>query len=375
MGGLNGYGAGAGVAGAGVQGVGGPAGVGYAGAYGVPGQVGVVGGQTGLGAFGNGSVTTISGAAPYGAAVGGQVLGGQTVGGVYGQNVVASQYANGQVLGGAVQTVQGAPIYVPQPYGVPVGVRTPGFAGPAVAAALPWGLSLLGGTDFDVNGDIRNKGAGPAFTGFDVDGNPTYSGTTNVGDIALSYKDAFDPSKRIGLALERDLNRSTTVFGQASYANASGNTVNDYTTTQEGTFAADGTFIPGAGEPVRGLNASFGDLETYTGEIGLRKYVGGSAAFRPYVGASAGATYNNDVEWIRSYSDNGQAFDAEPQTIIESGWNPTAAGLVGAEMAVGHRGAIGIESGVRWTDSLDVVDGGGDARITVPLTLRGRVAF
>ena len=362
MGGLNGYGA-----------AGGPAGVGYAGAYGVN-------TQGGLGAYGNGTVTTIGGAAPFGAAVGVEGLrgtyGAQQYAGVYGQNVVASQYANGQVLAGtAVQTVQGAPIYVPQPYGVPVGVGAAGFGGTAVGAALPWGLSLFGGTDFDVDGDIRAKGAGPAFAGFDADGNPTYSTTTEVGDIALSYDDAFKPSKRIGLGLERDLNRTTTVFGQASYAKADGDTAEGYTTVTNGTYDAAGVFTPGVGETPRSLDATFSDLETYTAEVGLRKYVGAPAAsIRPYLGASAGATYNDDVTFVRTYSDDGTVFAPE-QTIIESGWNPTAAGIIGAEMAVGHRGAIGIESGVRWTDNLDVVDGGGDSRITVPLTLRGRVAF
>ena len=60
---------------------------------------------------------------------------------------------------------------------------------------------------------------------------------------------------------------------------------------------------------------------------------------------------------------------------IDSGWNPTAAGLVGAEVAVGQRGAIGIESGIRWTDGLDVAGGGADDQWSIPLNLRGRVAF
>ena len=63
------------------------------------------------------------------------------------------------------------------------------------------------------------------------------------------------------------------------------------------------------------------------------------------------------------------------QQLIDNGWNPSASGVIGAEMPVGHRGAIGIESGVRWTDGLDSIGDGSDSRISIPVTLRGRVAF
>jgi hypothetical protein len=283
---------------------------------------------------------------------------------VYGQNVVASQYANGQVVGGAVQTVQGAPIYVPQPYGVPYGV---GVAGPAVAAALPWGLAALGGTEFDVDGDLFDgKLAGPNNEDFAL-------ATGEVGELdAISYDDAFSEGYTIGGALERDLNRNTTVFGQGSYRDQSGKTFANGTFTP-GTYDAAGNFTAtGATEDV---TAELTDLTSYTAEVGLRRYMGGNAMFRPYVGASAGATYNESVDITQTSSGGTLTADANTFEYIESGWNPTAAGLLGAEMALGHRGAIGVESGVRWTDGLDTVAGGADSRISIPVKLRGRVAF
>ena len=329
----------------GLSGYGQTAGVGYQGAYGVPGQVGQqVGVQQGYGAFGNGSVQTLQGGPVYG--------------GVYGQNVVGSQYAGGQFVGGAVQTVQGAPIYVPEPYAVPVGV---GVGGGVAAAALPFGLALLGGTDFDVSGDIYTEGKnGPAkdANGNDVPGN-------TVGDSnGISFSDAFDPAKRIGVALERDLGPSTTLLGQVAYSQANGNVVRNYESVD----------ILGGGP--RFLDAEFGDLETYTAEVGVRQYIGKPTGLRPYIGATAGAVYNEAVSINRTYSDNGQAYDAAPiEEFIDSGWSPTAAGLIGAELPVGHRGAIGVESGIRWTDGYDTIFGETDNRLTVPVTLRGRVAF
>ena len=339
-GGAAGYGAG------GMTGYGQTAGVGYQGAYGVPGQVGVQVGQGGFGAFGNGSVQTLGAAAPYGTGVGA----------VYGQNIVGSQYAGGQFVGGAVQTVQGAPIYVPEPYGVPVGV---GVGGGVAAAALPFGLALLGGTDFDVDGDIYTEGKnGPAKDAFGND----VAGNTISDSNGISYSDAFDEAKRVGVALERDLNPSTTLLGQFAYSKADGNIVQGYESADTGTGP----------QP---LDAEFGDLETYTLEAGVRKYLGAPTGLRPYVGATAGAVYNESVSINRTYSD-GTAYDAEPiAEFVDSGWTPTASGVVGAELPVGHRGAIGVESGVRWTDGFDTIFGDADSRISVPVTLRGRVAF
>ena len=368
------YGSNAGVADAaygagGLNGYGqyGAAGVGYAGAYGVPGQVGVVAGQqTGLGAFGNGTVTTLGGAAPFGAAYSGQGLGG----GVYGQSVVGSQYASGQFAGGAVQTVQGAPIYVPQPYGVPVGV---GVAGPAIgAAALPFGLALLGGTDFDVDGDVL--GAKPAGPGLTAD--PSIPPTNEAGaQEALSYSDAFGEAKRIGFALERDISPSTTLLGQFAYATANGQRIDGYASSTPGTYdPVTGAFVQTPGTTTEVLDAEFSDLNTYTAEAGIRQYLGRPSGLRPYIGATAGAVYNEGVDYRQTFTGTDTEF-SNVEDFIDSGWNPTASGVIGAEAAVGKRGAIGIESGVRWTDGLDVAGGGADDRISIPVTLRGRVAF
>jgi len=62
------------------------------------------------------------------------------------------------------------------------------------------------------------------------------------------------------------------------------------------------------------------------------------------------------------------------QVDIDSGWTPTAAGIIGAEMAVGPRAAIGVETGIRWRDDLDTNVKSED-RWSIPVSLRGRVAF
>ena len=133
-----------------------------------------------------------------------------------------------------------------------------------------------------------------------------------------------------------------------------------------------GAFIADAGSSERGLEGKFGDLEQYTIEGGVRQYVGHNVGLRPYVGATAGMGYNKSVDLTQTYGDDGTLFNQ--QQFIDSGWRPTASGVVGAEMAVGPRGAIGVETGVRWRDNLKANSGGED-RISIPVKLRGRLAF
>ena len=335
--GAQGYGVGAGLA---ANGVGGGSAAGYYGANGF-------------------QATTIGAGAPFGAAVGGA--------GVYGQNVVGTQFSNGQFVQGAgVQTVVGAPVYVPQPYPAPYGVpqlRGAFGAGAIAGGALPLGLEVFGGTEFDVDGDLVGaKAASP--------NNPDYAlATASVDQAAISYDDAFGTMKVVGGSLGYDVSRNTTVLGTVSYGTADGQSVESGTFTP-GTYDATGTFTAGA--PAETLTAEFSDLDLVTLEGGVRQYVGANPAFRPYVGATAGFVHNNDVTVTQSSS--GGTLAPFSQEIISSGWNPTASAVLGAEMAVGNRAAIGVESGVRWRDSMDTLTDS-DSRISIPLKLRGRVAF
>ena len=227
---------------------------------------------------------------------------------------------------------------------------------------MPFGIEVDAGTAFDVSGDlIGGKPAGPS------DGGGGQAG----GFDAVSYDDAFGDLKTVGGTLAYDLSRNTTLLGTARYGEASGQTVSTGS-FQPGTYDASGAFVGAAGSTDRALEGTFSDLETYTIEGGVRQYVGANPALRPYVGATAGFTHNNDVTLTQTYVDNGDLFNE--QRFIQAGWNPTAAAVLGAEMAVGQRGAIGIESGIRWQDNYDA-NSKSDDRISVPLKLRGRVAF
>lgn len=307
-----------------------------------------VGGSYNASGFGT---TTLSTGAPYGSAYASNVYGG-------------GQYVNGAY----VQNVQGSAIYVPQPYPAYYSTGAYGASsqfrgaygssygyggGYSGGTALPFGFEVGAGTSFDVGGDIFTpKGAGPAL------GAPSVN---TGGSDGISYSDAFGQSKTIGGALTYDVSRNTTLLGGVEYSTANGQSVENYQTVD-----ARGSF--------EGLDAEFSDLDLWTIEGGIRQYIGQSPALRPYIGATAGFTHNNDVTMNRTYTSDGAAYDATPLEYVEAGWKPTASAVIGAEMAVGSRAAIGVESGVRWNDNMDTIFPSED-RWSVPVKLRGRVSF
>lgn len=380
--GANGYGAGAGVAtgygmGAGGYGAGGAAGYGMgangygagtggatgygmgAGGYGAGGANGYGVGATGYGlrgaqgyGGGYGAGTVLGGAAPYGAAVGG------------GAGYASSgQYVNGQWVGGSsssYQTVQGAPIYVPQPYPAYYGVGYNAGAGYSygmrgASAALPFGLEFGVGTNIGIGGNIVDAKPAGVATG----------GVLNVSATpAISYKDAYKNAVNYDMAATYDIGPSTTVLGRLGYSRADGNKIKTGT-IDDGVLTED-------------LYAQWGDLEQVTIEGGVRQYLGGwnnrISGIRPFVGATAGFTHNNDVSLEQS-SATLMPTGANVQPYLDAGWTPTASATVGAEMQVGARTAIGVETGVRWNDDVNSNVLAQEDRWSVPMKIRGRISF
>jgi hypothetical protein len=316
------------------------------------------------------SISTIAATAPYGASINAQLNANASTATGYGAQYAGSQYGQGA----NVQTIVGAPIYVPQPYQAPYPVPLPpgspccrGGAGGAVfgGGAMPFGIEIFAGREFSGDGELfTKKSSGPP------DGD--YSIGTRVGSIKnISYGDAFGTASTIGGALSYDVGHSTTVFGAVSHAKAEGQTVENYTTVQPGTWTNQ-VFTPDAGSSPRGLDGTFTDLETTTIEAGVRQYTDSAYGMRAYLGGSAGFSHNNEVTFTQTYNDD-KSYYGE-RTFINSGWTPTAAVTFGAELPVGPRAAVSVESGLRWRDNMDTASESED-RLTIPLTLRGRLAF
>jgi len=140
----------------------------------------------------------------------------------------------------------------------------------------------------------------------------------------------------------------------------------------------DSLFVPApAVVTSEDLFAQWSDLEQWTVEGGVRKYMGGwnntMSGIRPYVQGTAGFTHNSAIS-LSQDSATLMPAGSNVQPYAEAGWTPTASGAIGAEMQVGPRTAIGVEAGVRWRDDLNTI-AQSDDRWSVPVRLRGRVSF
>jgi len=334
----------------------------------------IVNGQWVFGTTGSGSGTVLSGAAPYGAAVGGQYAGMNNQWAAGTTANVAGGY--GYNTSGNVTTVQGAPIYVPQPYPAYYGGGAAGgCAGNVTYAcgglrggftALPFGIEAGIGTDIAIGGDIvGDKPGGPALGG-------APGATLNTsGSSAISYGDAYKNAVNYDLGATYDLDPSTTILGRLGYSKAEGQRVRTGT-IDDSTFVPPPTVVT-----TEDLYAQWSDLEQWTVEGGVRKYMGGwnntMSGVRPYVQATAGFVHNNAISLSQS-SATLMPEGSNVQPYANAGWNPTASGAIGAEMQVGPRTAVGVEAGIRWKDDLNAIAQTGD-RWSVPIKLRGRVSF
>ncbi|PHR91311.1 MAG: hypothetical protein COA69_12430 [Robiginitomaculum sp.] len=307
--------------------------------------------------------TVLNGSAPYGAAIGGQYAGGQYAANQY----AGGQYASGhwEAGAGATQIVNGAPIYIPQPY--PAYYYAGGGAGNACcelrggSVALPFGLEVGIGTEFYIGGDIvGEKPAGPAKGGCGCEDDVPLNVSSTP---TISYADAYKNAVNFDLAATYDITPSTLVLARLGYSKAEGNRIRTGT-IDDGTLTED-------------LYAQWGDLEQFTVEGGVRKYMGGwnnsMSGFRPYFAATAGFAHNNTVN-LSQYSATLMPEGANVQTYLHAGWTPTASAVLGAEMQIGPRTALGVEAGLRWRDDLYSIQPQSD-RWSVPVKLRARVSF
>ncbi len=319
---------------------------------------------------GNGYSVAQNGSMTYGGAASGQST-------MYasGTTTLSNAAPYGAAAGGTVQTVQGAPIYVGQPYvaqdaSSSYGYQASGLRGSSYGAEIccesggyyngggyygggkaPFGLEAAIGTEIGLSGDVFGGEISKPFLG----------GPGMVSELgAVKYKDAYKNAVSYELAGTYDLNQNTTVMAQIGYSKAKGQK-NKIGTVDDGCNCAED------------LYAEFSDLEQFRVEGGLRHYMGGNATMRPYVGATAGFTNLKDVTLTQS-SETLVDPNLFVQNYIRGGWYPTVAGTVGAEWQVGPRSAIGVESGIRWTEAFETNLSSG-SQLSVPLKLRGRLSF
>lgn len=222
-----------------------------------------------------------------------------------------------------------------------------------------WNLEAAIGPEFIIDGN--------GVTGDRINNIPGVVGNNE------SFGSAFDDGVRyeLGGSYALSPNRKVTLIGH--YANADGNDVTLGT-------------VNGAA-----LSGTLSDYERYGVEAGLRQYFRPRAVpivkgLRPYVEGRLGATNVDDIS-LNNATLGAAAFNGGTAAFYEGGWVPTAAGLVGVEAPIFNRATLGLETGLRYTGTLDTdtSDFGpgvplagtnnGSSNWTVPVMLRGRYRF
>ncbi|WP_298918016.1 hypothetical protein [uncultured Algimonas sp.] len=245
--------------------------------------------------------------------------------------------------------------------------------------------------------------------------------TLTASDV--SFSDSWSVPASVGVGGEFILSDHATLFARAGYARAEGNggsaasieaTVFKETTVETYDDAGNPTgatttveFKPE--QTISEVSYDFSDMERIDLQAGARLYldpVAGRATGRtvtPFFGASAGASRYNAASYTldqrqlgyRSVFEADAPFyydldvpggfdvDNDPATpgvarvdLYEAQWVPSGALNAGVEWQVTPKTALALETGVRVEGAREYTNGqSGDARVSIPLTLRGSFNF
>lgn len=155
-----------------------------------------------------------------------------------------------------------------------------GATGPAWASdysSSPWSLSIFGGDSVGATGHLQSPSVATLPNLGAID--PALDGATGTLSLEkLNYEDLFKRRYDVGLELDYRLNDRLQTFGRYSYEGLGGES------RQIGGLTSDAlsTGVP--------INANFADANNQTLELGTRYYWSSTAGWRPFAGASLGAT-------------------------------------------------------------------------------------
>jgi hypothetical protein len=266
-------------------------------------------------------------------------------------------------------------------YAFPVLALTIGGALAAPLAPGQFGAALSGGVEFPAGGDVhggatadvplsavaalRDAGAPPLAL-------PAGAAAAQLRIGARSYDDIYGHLTRFGLEGAYGLTGGRELFGGVAYAMAGEGTV------QVGTAAV----VSAAGAtlvevPVTG---TFGDLESWSVEAGLRQHFG-AGAFRPYVAARVGVAFVDEIRASFRVPALNITTALNDVPFYDSSTAFTGGLDAGLSYDIGERFALQLEAGLRYVADLagdDSAIGGlglagindGGERLAIPVTLR-----
>jgi len=200
---------------------------------------------------------------------------------------------------------------------VPAAARAEGIEG-------RWSLSLQGGTDLEVSGNVHEAGSGTVL-----------ALPTNVE--AKSFSDVYDPSFRGQASIGYGIGPRSEVFLRGSYYKMSSSTL------QVGTVAG------------LALNADFADYKEWGAELGYRYYFQADQPFKPYLALAGGFRFLSELPSTFSVPAAGVVLSDVPF------YDSSTVGVFGADLGFSYdlneSVALGIEAGLRYQTGPSDVEG------------------
>ncbi|ATD67529.1 MULTISPECIES: hypothetical protein [Luteimonas] len=234
-----------------------------------------------------------------------------------------------------------------------------------------WSVSLLGGIDVPVNGDVHGGATArvadlgalnPALAGLPAELRIRPRGHERIYDNALAY----------GLEVGYAFDDRREIYGQVRQTRADG-----------GRALVGYAFVPAlsAELPIYG---SFSEYEALSAQVGYRYYFGTPDTARPFIDGYLGATRTHQISATFDIPAGGISIPNAP--FYESGWAATGGANVGVIVPLGETFSMTLSGGVRYVSNLtddDSALGGLELssindtgkRVSVPITLSGRWDF
>jgi outer membrane protein W len=200
---------------------------------------------------------------------------------------------------------------------VPAAASAEGIAG-------RWSVSIQGGTDVEVNGDVHDGGSGTVLT-------------LPTSVEARSFGDVYDPGFRAQASIGYGIGPRSEVFLRGSYYQMGSQTL------QVGTVAG------------LVLNADFADYTEWGTELGYRYYFNADRAFKPYVAGVAGLRFVSELPSTFSVPAAGVVLSDVP--FYDSSTVGVFGGDLGFSYDLSKSVSLGIEAGLRYQTGLSDLEG------------------
>lgn len=247
-------------------------------------------------------------------------------------------------------------------------------AGPAFAAGPEQGkfsMSVSGGVDFPVSGDVHSGAVAPVPDLGPL--NPALAGVSAELRIrSRSHEQIYGTAKSWGLEVGYGLSDRSEVFLLARETSA-----------DDGRVRVGAAYVP-ALDTELDVFGKFSGYDAYTWEVGYRHFFRDGGRVRPFVAARLGATETDVIRATFEIPDAAITIPDAP--FYEKGWALSGGLEAGVQIPFTERFSMKLAAGVNYIDDLadddSAIAGLGLAaindtgsRVSIPLSITGRWDF